>query len=299
MSTQQAPWTIGRLIEWTKDHLREKGADAPRLATELLLAHALGCARIELYARFEQIPGADQLALFRDLVRRAALQEPIAYLIGKKEFFSLDFEVSPKVLIPRPETEVLTDQTIQYCKSLARDSIDILDLGTGSGCVGLTICHYVKSARVLGSDICEAAVEVARRNARQLGLDDRFEPVVADGFELPKKVVPRDGFDVVVSNPPYVSSQDMRSLEERVIKYEPRQALFGGEDGLLFYRRIAQEAGAVLKPAAAIFLEVGYDQHDRAIEILTAHKKFHHVQSWRDRNEGHLRVLQFERLTKG
>ena len=290
------PWTIGRLIGWTTAHFAEAELDAPRLATELLLAHAMGCQRIELYTRYEQIPPHEELADFRDMVRRAAHHEPIAYLIARKDFYSLEFEVTPAVLIPRPETEVLVEEVIQHCRSLDRQRIDLLDLGTGSGCVGLALCNQVDQLFAIGSDISEQALQVARRNANKLGLSERFRPVQADCLDLPADVVPREGFDVLVSNPPYVAAGDEESLSDNVRAHEPHLALFAGNDGLEFYRRIADAAAGMLKEGASLFVEIGYDQHDGVIKIMTT-ADFRHVHSWRDFVEGHLRVIRFDRST--
>ncbi|MCH8854004.1 MAG: peptide chain release factor N(5)-glutamine methyltransferase, partial [Planctomycetes bacterium] len=179
MTSESEPWTIGRLIEWTANFLKDSGVDAPRLATELLLADTLGCERIQLYARFDTTPSSDQLTAFRQNVRQAAKHHPIAYLLGKKDFFSLEFEVTPAVLIPRPATEVLVEQVIQHCRSLEQDRIDILDLGTGSGCVGLALCRHLENAQVVGSDISHAALLVASRNAERLDSLERFKTLQA------------------------------------------------------------------------------------------------------------------------
>lgn len=293
VTSADQPWTISRLIGWTTAHFAEAELDAPRLATELLLAHAMGCQRIELYTRYEQVPPEEQLADFRDMVRRAAHHEPIAYLIARKDFYSLEFEVTPAVLIPRPETEVLVEEVIHHCRSLDQPRIDVLDLGTGSGCVGLALCNQVDQIFAIGSDISEQALEIARRNAEKLGLSERFRTVQADCLDLPADAVPQAGFDVLVSNPPYVAADDVESLSENVRAHEPHLALFAGSDGLDFYRRIADSAAGMLKPGASLFVEIGYDQHDGVVKIMTA-ADFRHVQSWRDFVEGHLRVIRFD-----
>ena len=294
VTSESGEWTISRLIEWTINHFTEADIDAPRLAAELLLAHAIGCQRIELYTRFDVVPSADDLSTFRANVIQAAKHSPIAYLIGKKEFYSLEFEVTPAVLIPRPSTELLVEQVGRHCKSLERERIDILDLGTGSGCVGATLCRHLENAFVVGSDISEEALKVAGRNCEKLGLQERFRTVRADGLDLPADVVPTNGFDVLASNPPYVASADAESLEPAVRDHEPHIALFGDRDGLEFFRRIAASASKILAPAGSVFVEIGYDQHDRVLEIMAA-GGYRHVESWRDYDTGHLRVIHFDR----
>ncbi len=294
VTSESGEWTINRLIEWTINHFAEAGVDAPRLAAELLLAHAIGCRRIELYTRFDAVPSAEELSTFRANVVQAAEHCPIAYLIGKKEFYSLEFEVTPAVLIPRPCTEVLVEQISRHCKSLEWERIDILDLGTGSGCIGVTLCRHLENAFVVGSDISEEALEVAGRNAEKLGSRERFRTVRADGFDLPADLVPTNGFDVLASNPPYVASADAESLAPSVRDHEPHVALFGDCDGLEFFRRISTSAEKILAPAGSIFVEIGYDQHERVIEIMGA-GGYRHVESWRDYDSGHLRVIHFDR----
>ena len=294
MTSESEPWTLAKLIEWTTNFLKDSGVEVPRLASELLLARAMGCERIQLYARFETVPTAEQLAAFRENVSRAAKHHPIAYLVGKKDFFSLEFEVTPAVLIPRPATEVLVEQVIQHCRSLEQDRIDILDLGTGSGCIGVTLCHHLENAHVVGSDISQPALDVAGRNAKQHGSTQRFNTLRADGLALPAESVPSAGFDVLVSNPPYVAEDDGEALSPTVRDYEPHQALFAAEDGLSFFRRIAASAADILRPNASVFVEIGYDQHDRVIEIMTA-DGYRHVESWPDYDSGHLRVIRFNR----
>lgn len=295
MPSESEEWTIGRLMECSTAYFSDLDVDAPRLAAELLLASALGCERIQLYTRFEAVPKPEQLSAFWEQVRQAAQQRPIAYLVGKKEFYSLEFEVTPAVLIPRPATEVLVEQAIRHCRSLEQERVDVLDLGTGSGCIGVTLCRHLEHARVIGSDISDAALQVARRNAERLDALERFRTVQADGFDLPAAAMPPAGFDVLVSNPPYVAIDDADALSATVREQEPHEALFAGHDGLDFYRLIADSAAGILKPSASIFVEIGYDQHDRVVEIMTAAGGHRHVESWRDFDSGHLRVIRFDR----
>src|SRR5262245_40238915 len=154
--TANQPWTIGRLLSWTREHFEAKGVDDPRLSAELLLAEALGCKKIELYTRFEQEPKPDQLARFREFVRQATAHSPVSYLIGRKEFYSLEFAVTPDVLIPRPETETLVERALAFCKTLTSDVVNIFDMGTGSGCVAVAIAKFEPRARIVASDISPA-----------------------------------------------------------------------------------------------------------------------------------------------
>ncbi len=267
-------WTIGRLLDWTRQHLAEKDVDQPRLCAELLLAHALGCKKIDLYTRFEHVPDEQQRAALRDLVRQAAKRVPIAYLTGKKEFFSLDFEVTPAVLIPRPETELLVEEVISYCRPGNRQSWNILELGTGSGCIAVAAARYVTNARLVASDISAEALAVAGRNVERHGVADRVKLIEADGLQLPVEVIPDGGFDMIVSNPPYVSTEQVELLEPEVARYEPRVALVAGAEGLVFYRLLAGGGAKLLWPGGAVFVEVGCGQHEQVARIFAESDRF-------------------------
>lgn len=267
-------WTIGRLLDWTRQHLAEKDVDQPRLCAELLLAHALGCKKIDLYTRFEHVPDEQQRAALRDLVRQAAKRVPIAYLTGKKEFFSLDFEVTPAVLIPRPETELLVEEVISYCRPGNRQSWNILELGTGSGCIAVAAARYVTNARLVASDISAEALAVAGRNVERHGVADRVKLIEADGLELPAEVIPDGGFDMIVSNPPYVSTEQVELLEPEVARYEPRVALVAGAEGLVFYRLLAGGGAKLLWPGGAVLVEVGCGQHEQVARIFAESERF-------------------------
>jgi len=291
-SAQTDVWTVGRLLNWTRDWLARKQVDQPRLAAELLLAHALGCQKIELYTRFEHVPAEQQVATFRELIRQAAEHMPIAYLIGKKEFFSLEFEVSPAVLIPRPETELLAQQVIEYCRSRSQQRYDLFELGTGSGCVAIAVCKYVATAYCVASDISPEVLEVAGRNVRRHGLEERVRLVHADRLALPDGLVPAEGFDVVFANPPYVSESEWSALPRTIRQFEPKLALVAGPEGLDFYEALAGGAPAILKPGGALFVEIGCGQADKVRSLFEA-GQFEHVQTWRDIGGGHERVMQF------
>ena len=197
------PWTIRRLLEWTQAWLGGKGVDQPRLSAELLLAHALDCQKIDLYLRFEEQPAVEQTAHFRELVKEAATLKPIAYLTGAKEFYSLEFEVTPDVLIPRPETEALVGRAIELAQGARQRPYRALEIGTGSGCIAVAVAHYAPTAEFVATDISAAALAVAARNVERHGLAGRIRLVQADGLDLPAELVPAGGFHLMVSNPPY------------------------------------------------------------------------------------------------
>ncbi|MCG3130271.1 MAG: Release factor glutamine methyltransferase [Phycisphaerae bacterium] len=286
------PWTVQRLLTSSRDFLAERGVDDARLCAEVLLAHVLRCRRIELYARFDRVPDDDQRSRLRELVKRAAAAEPVAYLTGRREFFSLEFHVTPDVLIPRPETELLVESVLDDRARASHPNPRILELGVGSGCIIISILKQLPAATGVGIDISPAAVVVAQENARRLGVSDRLTAAVADWLALPPELIPPGGFDLVVANPPYIAAAAVAELAPGIRDFEPRPALTDGADGLDFYRRTAAGARAVLADRGAIFLEIGDHQADAVADIFTT-AGFRRVASGRDRTTGRERVLHF------
>jgi release factor glutamine methyltransferase len=240
-------WTPLKLIAWTQGHFARQGVDAPRLTAELLLAHVLSCDRVRLYLDFDKPLGAAELAGFRDLVRRRAGGEPTAYLTGTREFHGRIFHVDGRVLVPRPETELLVEAALEALPPGGA----ALDLCTGSGVVGITLALERPGARVVAADVSGDAVDVAQANATRLGASvgirqgDLFEAVA--GVPFP--------FDVIVANPPYVPSAELPRLS-REVQREPRLALDGGPDGLALIRRIVAGAPARLAPGGTLLVEM-------------------------------------------
>jgi release factor glutamine methyltransferase len=258
-------WTIGNLLTWTKGHFEKSGVEDARLCAELLLAKAMGLKRIELYARFEQSPTEEQRAAFRELVRAAAAHQPIAYLIGTREFYSLEFKVTPDVLIPRPETELLVERALVWCKEHPQERIDLWDIGTGSGCIAITVAKRCPAVHAVASDISEAALKVAAENADRRGVG-RIRFVHADLLDLPAENPER--FDIILCNPPYIAETDRDSLPANVRDYEPAAALFAGFDALAVYRRIAGGIHQRLRVGGLLALEVGQGQAAEVEAIL-------------------------------
>lgn len=296
--TQTARWSIGRLLAWTTDYLAERHVDDARLATEVLLAHAAGLRRIDLYARPEQELDEASLVRFREWVRRAALHEPIAYLVEQKEFFSLTFHVTRDVLIPRPETELLVECIVDHCGNAKLSEPHMLDLGTGSGCVAVTLLAQIAGAEIVASDVSPAALAVAKANAERHGVADRLQAIEADRLALPADALPAAGFDILVSNPPYVAAEAVEALVATVRDHEPSIALTDGGDGLSFYRSIAADGPALLSTAGVVFVEVGDGQASAVMEIMQSRGGFSHEKTWKDRVVGHERVLMFSRSPK-
>ncbi len=250
-------WTPLALIGWTQGYLARAGADAPRLTAELLLAHVLGCDRVRLYLDFDKPVAPAELARYRALVRRRAEGEPTAYLIGAREFFGRAFRVDARVLVPRPETELLVEAAL----ALLPPDGAALDLCTGSGCVGVTLALERPAARVVATDLSLDALAVARENAERLGA--RLELLGGDLF-APLPAGAR--FDVVTANPPYVPSGELLRLS-REVRREPAAALDGGPDGLAVLRRIVAGAPRWLRPGGALALEI-HETHAGVVPAL-------------------------------
>lgn len=268
MTQEAAPWTVKRLLEWTSGYFNARGLDAPRLSAELLLSHVLGVPRIRLYTDFDKPVGDPALSQFRELVRRAGKHEPIAYLTGKAHFFNMELEVGPGVLIPRPETETLVENVLQFVRhATGFETPRVLDLCTGSGCIAAAIAQQLKMADVVAVERSDAAIAYARRNIDKLGLAERITLLQGDLYQPLKGLPDPRPFDLIVSNPPYIASGVIPTLDANVRDYEPMEALDGGEDGLDVHRRILAEAPAHLAEGGHLFLEIAYDQGEKALEL--------------------------------
>jgi release factor glutamine methyltransferase len=292
MPETEGTWTVRRLLEWTAPFFATKGIDSPRLSAELLLAHALGMPRIKLYTDHERVLNSEQLSAYRDLVRRAAEEEPVAYLTGRAHFFNLEFHITRDVLIPRPDTETLVENVIQLIRHQpGLEAPRILDLCTGSGCIAAAIAHNVKQAVVVATEISEKAVAVARGNMERLGLSDRVTIEQGDLFAPLDRLADRQPFGLLVANPPYIPSGQIPQLDRSVRDYEPIAALDGGPDGLAFHRRILAEAPRHLIPGSHVFLEIAFDQAEAARRVVAEHPSFADVRILKD-HAGNDRVLR-------
>lgn len=252
-------WTVGKLLEWTTDYLRKQGSASPRLDAEVLLAHARDCQRIQLYTAFDEEPPEPIRTAFREMVRRRAEGTPVAYLVGYKEFYSHPFEVNPDVLIPRPETEHLVLEALDRAKELHSSrgadvpSLMIADVGTGSGIVAITVAKHYQACSLVAIDLSPAALQVARRNADRHQVSERIEFNEGD---LLTACDPEQKFDLIVSNPPYVSEHDYGELEKSVRDFEPRSALIAGPDGSEVIVRLLDQAHARLADDGFLIFEL-------------------------------------------
>jgi release factor glutamine methyltransferase len=282
----QPSWTIGSLLDWTAAFLLKKGAESPRLDAEVLLAHALGCRRIELYTRHAEPATEAVREGYRELIRRRTEGCPVAYLVGRKEFFSLTFEVDSSVLIPRPDSEHVVLECLRLAKGMVAPTL--LDLGVGSGNLSVALAFHLKTAQVVAVDISPAALAVAKRNATRHGVDERIDFREGSLFE---PVQAGEQFDFVISNPPYIPTADVPGLEPGVSKYEPKQALDGGVDGFAVFDRILAGAVDVLKPGGSLIVEIGVPQHDEARRKISAISQYELFETIYDGSR-HPRVLR-------
>jgi len=260
----EGPWTVRRLLTWTTRHFERRSVDAPRLTSELLLAHVLGLTRVRLYTDLDRPLEQAELGSLRALIERRTAGEPVQYLTGIREFSGRPFRVDPRVLIPRPETELLVDEVVSALRGAAAPRL--VDVGTGSGCIAVTLAQELPGARVLATDVDPDACAVARANAEALGVGGRVE--IRQG-ELLDPVADQPPFDAVVSNPPYVRSGDLPGLQ-REVRREPARALDGGPDGLHVIRRLLDAAFDRLAPEGLLALEIGEDQGDAVRDLLVA-----------------------------
>jgi release factor glutamine methyltransferase len=259
-------WTVGRLLEWTSGWLRARTADSPRLDAEVLLAWVLQCDRISLYTRFDEVVASEPRAAFRELVKRRGQGEPVAYLTGRKEFFSLSFHVTPDVLVPRPETELLVVRGIDLCRHL--DSPRIADVGTGSGAIAVALARHLPHARITGIDISPAALEVARQNAESHGVAQRVKLLQGDLLgDLPQDEM----FDLIVSNPPYIREDEFAGLPADVREYEPRTALVAGPLGIEPLQRLAAMSANWLAAHGWMLVEIGPVELSEQVLLSTPH----------------------------
>jgi release factor glutamine methyltransferase len=283
-------WTVGSLLQWTEQFFREKSIESPRLDAQILLAHSLGCDRIHIYTRFMEEVGDDRRTQFRDLVRRRVEGCPVAYLVGNKEFYKLAFEVSPAILSPRPATESLVMRAMEVIKHQPKPRV--LDIGTGSGCIAVSIAKQHAGATVVAVDVSDEALRVARRNAERHGVADRIQFIASDLYSALNGFAP---FDLIVSNPPYIASATIATLAKEIRDHEPRLALDGGPDGLAVFDRLIVGAPERLVPGGWLLVEIGFDQEPEALRRLGAIPGLILGPTVRDA-DGHPRVVAARRL---
>ncbi len=259
-------WTILELLKWTTDFFKSRDIESPRADAEVLLAAALQMDRIDLYVRYDQPLTPEELSQFKLMIKRRIRREPVAYILGMKEFWSLSLRVSENVLIPRPETECLVEKALEL---IPVDSpLRIFDVGTGTGAIALALASERPRCRIIASDISLKALKVAGENAKHHSLSERVWFLSGNGFFPLKAEVPR--LDMILSNPPYIRTAEIDRLQPEIAFYEPRTALDGGPDGLDCIRAIIGDAHRFLNSNGYLLLEIGYDQRKEVAQIAEA-----------------------------
>ena len=273
--TSQQQWTIQRLLEWTTEFFAKSTSGSARLEAEVLLAEALGCQRIELYTRFNEVPDESTLAEFRAWVKRRGAGEPVAYLVGHREFYSLKFAVDSNVLIPRPETEHVVVAALEAAKSVDAKPIRIIDIGTGSGCIAVTLATQLEHCKIAATDVSEAALAVAQTNITAHDVGDKVKLFQGDLFDaLPSGSQP---VHLIVSNPPYIGKLEIDTVDDQVKNHEPAIALFSGDLGTEIIERMVQRAPDYLLPGGKLIFETSPIVMDRCVNLVDSNPAFANV----------------------
>lgn len=264
----QTTWTTRRLLKWTTDHFKAGGIDSPRVVAEMLLAHVIGCERMRLYMEIDRPATPLERATLRDLVARAARNEPVQYLVGHAWFFGRAFAVNPSVLIPRPCTETLLECVLQWHRTAPGHAQPrIADIGTGCGCIAISLAVGISDAHLVATDVDEAALAVARKNAARHGVADRIDFCLGAGLGPLEHAAGEGRFDAICSNPPYICDEEWAQLSPNVRCYEPATALRAGPEGLDVIRPILISAGEHLRPQGRLFLEIAHSHRDAVVRI--------------------------------
>jgi release factor glutamine methyltransferase len=278
--------TVLEAIQKSTDYLEKKGIESSRLNAELLLAEILNCKRLDLYLRFERPLSEEEINKYREWIARRGKYEPLQYIIGKVEFYGLNFIVNNSVLIPRPETEILVETIVEQNKQ--RECLRILDIGTGSGIIPIALAKHLAGASVTTVDISSSALETAKLNAEANGVGDAITFIERDIFNMEYE---NATFDLIVSNPPYVSKEEYSLLQKEIVDYEPTLAVSDNEDGLKFYRFIIEKGKSWLAIGGKLYFEVGKDQSEKANEMMER-KGYQNISVVKD-------YQQIERVIKG
>ena len=266
MAENNQIWTIGRILKWTEEYFGQKGVESPRLDAEVMLSHVLGKQRIYLYVHFDEPLQAEELAAYRTMIKQRIDRVPVAYILGEKEFMGLAFKVTPDTLVPRPDTEILVQAAVDRLKQWTDADVRLADIGTGSGAICLSVLSMLDNIVADTVDISSAARAVAEENAAALGLSERVT------FHTGDLLAPirEQQFTAILSNPPYIPEADIQGLAPEVRCKEPMTALSGGKDGLDFYRRLCDEAPAMLTDDGFMAFEVGIHQATEVAQLAEA-----------------------------
>ena len=269
--------TVLEAIKLSADYLSKKNIDSSRINAENLLAHVLKCKRLDLYLAFDRPLKEEEIDDYRELIRRRGASEPLQYIIGNVEFYGLNFRVNSSVLIPRPETELLIEKILESLNK--NDSLKILDIGTGSGNIAVSIAKHLSNAEIVAIDISDSAIQTAKENSELNNINGQINfyklDIISGSLQTNSK------FDLIVSNPPYVSLKDYSDLSPELLNHEPRISLTDENDGLNFYRAISKKAKTLLKTGGKIFYEVGLGQSEE-VKNLLKENNFNEIEIFKD-----------------
>lgn len=265
MTLAKERWTVLKVLGWTQNYLQRKEIPNPRLESELLLSHILGSDRVSLYLNYDMVLSPGELAAFRGVIERRIGGEPLQYITGYQEFWSIPFKVDSSVLIPRPETEVLVEEALRLIDREGRQKPRIAEVGTGCGAIAISIAKSNPSTRIVATEISWEALVLARENALAQDVTSRISFVQGNVLSFVKST--GGVFDLIISNPPYIKRGDINNLQPEIRDFEPRKALDGGIDGLDFYRRLLAEIPPCLRTGGWLILEMGADQSADIVEL--------------------------------
>jgi release factor glutamine methyltransferase len=285
-------WTPLKIIQWAVPYLSEKGVPNARFDAESLVAHALKMDRLKVYLQFDRPLDPPELSLIRESLKRRAQHEPIQYITGQREFFGFPFKVDSSVLIPRPETEQLVEKAIEFLEKIPEENREVLDLGTGSGCIAISLAKSI-SCRVWATDLSEAALKTAVENAKNLGAGGAIQWRQGDWFAALNGTDPQK-FQVILSNPPYIALEERAELAREIRDYEPSGALFGGDSGLVAYEKLAKTLAERVVSGGLVLLELHSNGYEKVLSLFKGSVWTETL--YRDL-QGHPRVLSLKKST--
>jgi release factor glutamine methyltransferase len=273
-------WTTRRLLEWMTSHFETNQIESPRLISEMLLTHVIGGQRIDLYANVNRVATDAERDKLRSCIKRTIEHEPVQYIVGNTWFYGIELQVDPSTLIPRTCTETIVEQALHFAKLSSSSPIRIADIGTGTGCIAITIALHLSDCEIVATDISQDALKLAERNAEKHGVQERISFLEGDGL-LPCSSLPP--FDVLCSNPPYIPDAEMASLEPNVGKWEPKLALSGGPDGLTIIRPLIQNAPTILAQGGILLVEIASSIAENCLELASLNPALRDTIILRDR----------------
>lgn len=291
MPDAQQKWNIKEILDYSEDYLKSKGVESPRIEAEWLLSHALGNRRIDLYLQFDRLLSSSESVHYKSLLQQRLDHKPLQYIIGETEFMGLSLLVNENVLIPRPETEQLVEKAIKMLENSSSAPLKVLDVGTGSGNIAIALAKFLPSVEVTAIDVSEAAINLAKENADKNDVSDKINFLE---FDLNSDSFPDDMYDMVISNPPYISKLEMKTLQDEVKNWEPEVALTDQSDGIKLIEQVINKAKNSIHKGGHILIEIGGNEQKERVQKLLSNAGFLNVNVEEDYNS-HARFAFAER----